>query len=203
MTIPNLPTDSLYKFFTLGSIAIVIISIYFIADYATSIDKSYKDYRFDVAILNHEIENNTNKVEEIVNKIELKCLKSGCNCNVLIKPDYSIEKSVASCLSEKNIASEIYELYNQIRLLQEILELKKIEVNAKEEQLLSEEKTANTAKETLWLFFSIGFLLFILGVSLWYLKLQRYQDIILKSQALEINKSNSVENHKKNKVKKF
>lgn len=163
MTIPNLPTDNLYKFISLCGLFIIIFSFSF---------KIVREYQ-------HEIENAEIRVGKEF--FDFATEHYSLNFDYRKKNLYSQENLSIEDIDkfEKEMEADAKEFLNKIAKLGENLRLKSEMAEA------SVRVTDKLTKLSNYLII-IGFLMMIFGFRLWYIKSQKYQDIIIKLRAENI-----------------
>ena len=186
MNIPNIPSDNLYKFIALASLITLILLVYVSKKTQSELSDEEIKYIGELKITIIKSNKLGNQLKSLVdlrskqhNQLEqlLSELKTGKYQNV------------------KSKNSEIEKLENKISSMSEKIDLDQKELDILEVQ---NETTSGLLKNKRILIgiidnvilYSSGLLLLLmsLGFYLWYVRVQKYQDKILKVQAKEIEK---------------
>lgn len=208
MNIPNIPSDNIYKFIALTSLIILIVAAYFFEISQRELNIKLIELEGDEKILSMESEGIVKKSNELINKckildkewIHLDTLKT-----VLTNEDFQnylnafekfksvkketkgnkifVEETMNVSLNEL-FKSEFLELNELFRAIQINLIRQKVKIDTIME--VSEQREYLKSIYNYVLFPLI--ILVLIGFYLWYQKVQRYQDIILRIQAQQIMK---------------
>ena len=185
MNIPNLPTDNLYKFIALTGFFLMVFSFGY---------KEYRNHQFNIEntkinvaekLLEFKIENKKTLVEHSrkLRDFELNVMESENNNMTKEELNKYIEKFISSYKTEISEA-ELEWYYNDAGELLKISELTNVYVGR--------------TKKLNWILnlsIFIGLISMISGFYLWYIKLQKYQDIILlKKSQISRSKTEEEEN---------
>ena len=169
----NIPTDSLYKFMAISGIILIIVPLVFMYNYYNKLLVETYNNSLEVDILEIEakhLREDVLSLEEGVNDFESRVGIKGnliANENVLIKIEASNLSEITKSIDTKNKELEIKLIKTKNRL----------EINS---------VLRNNTKILLFLgkiFGVLGSILTVAGFSLWYYKIQIYQDKILKENA--------------------
>jgi len=164
MNIPNVPTDSLYKFMSLAGTIIVISAFYIMTTQSIEVEK----FRFKIkmeAVENHLsinlLREKSAEINELINKLKLK------------------KKESKRLLNEIKVLNEQFnELSHQIDI-----GLEKRKINADELVNLSNRGLFTAVLGSF--FILLGIFLSAAGFWAWYIKIQIPLDKLLKNQLLE------------------
>jgi hypothetical protein len=170
MGISKFPTDNLYKFLAIFGLVIFIIS-YFYPIYLVN----------DLKVLATDLKMDEKYLYEKLNK-------------ELYQSKHLLESK--DTLKNKQL---ILELFNE-----NIITIDSLENEANQYEKRVENYNIKSKQVERWLDNAlagklIGLMLMIIGFSLWYFKLQKYQDIIIKNEAMKIkneSEKDKVENAK-------
>lgn len=196
MNIPNIPSDNIYKFIALSSLAIlIIVNLYFF----TETRKIYEDMmdvdidivklEKDISVIEFELDYWMKRMEKELKKFvdaeKLKSIDTSLsNVDQLV---YLIDLTDSMESSQKDKVTPFL-----VKFREDGVKLKKMamEVGLKEDIVkINNEKVFDYYSEIKRLrtmfFILLPILLFFLvyGFGNWYWKVQKYQDIILKNQA--------------------
>lgn len=188
MNIPNLPTDSLYKFISIFGLVLIVFGQYVIISQTTDLNQEKDLYNSEIKILNYDIELSKERSENFISQIQLKCAQSKCSCTVITRTDNSIEikADAKNCDVNQDLVNEIAKVQESIGNENQKVERKRREIEAKE-AIIGRKDDLLQARTSFATFMSTAGLLFsILGFWFWYKNVQRHQDIILKDQADKI-----------------
>lgn len=157
MQIPTLPTDNLYKFIALSGLLIVLVSFFI----PICIMHQVNMQRFDIeADVNVAIEES----RRLENKTNL--LRQSMKDKSITKEEARLKNDEFDKISEKNTM-------NGIRLKSQLNKLK---------------FTIEEIKDLKWLVLigcGLGVVIAWAGFLLWYKRLQKYQDIIIRNEVAE------------------
>jgi hypothetical protein len=183
MTIPNLPTDNLYKFVALTGVILLLVSIFYP-------ELRRQELNEEITILNGEVEKQEferlllkDQTDKLRKKIE--DLDEVCNCGTksVVNDSIIVRPIVTSG------PKEVVELSNQIELLikerNEIvrqISLKAIEINTKDDLIGDKRANLDELNEAANTFGPVSLVIAILGFLFWFERTQKYQDRILKGQ---------------------
>ncbi len=183
MTIPNLPTDNLYKFIALSGVFLLILALI------------YPEYKYSQIIEELEIlEGEFSKIEVESDRIEdkrkalkrkIENLDEKCNCGQksIVNDSIITRKIIIEGPPELiELSDEIQVLVDDYKELQIQQKLKLIEqktkhriISNKSEELAEFRKDENE-------YIGISFLTAVIGFIFWYDRTQKYQDKLLKFQ---------------------
>ena len=197
MTLPKLPTDNLYKFISLFGLTLVVLYTFLNYKSDLELDKDTADLSYEIDLISYEIEKAVKERKDWINNVRELCETKACNCEVKEKTDYSIKVT----FDQKDCDSQA--IVDEITRLQEFIEVDVIKLMSKMDivrakQNLIKKKESNFERQNnklIWLLI-FGIIMTFFGFILWYQKVQRYQDRILKEQVSEFNsdlKSKEVE----------
>ena len=152
MNIPQVPTDSLYKFIAITGLLCVVIGL-------TVPIISTENFQLEASTLSTQIQDDSAQVSNNDVKVAL-LTKEVLNEK---QPDYQNSQSA-------------FDLYAQSKILAN---------QAGADDALFRDLVSNFELQTKMLFLTafLGILIAAIGFILWYLKLQRYQDAILRHEA--------------------
>jgi hypothetical protein len=176
VTVPNIPTDSLYKFLALGGlVGVVLISILIDFQQKDLMEKDDLNVKEQISLTDSLPEFYSQYLSKLVKEIGVKKLHQ-----IALK-----QKSI----SEEKLAS----LQNQIDSLELVVRMYEMKVdNLKNRDsllqsdrrfLASRRKIVNEIISNESKMSDILFFISVIGFFLWYVKIQRYQDIIIRKQA--------------------
>jgi len=195
MNMPSLPTDNLYKFLALGGlVTLVVFPIFYVSQVADR-NRQMVETETEALILEKEVEFLKWETNALIDELaetkkdakmlakESKTSKSSSvgQANDPISPSVdSITKRANQILLEnKGYLDRGYELRRKtLELEKESLKLagKRVEINLLDGRL-------NAIRRLTLIGISVSSVIMILGFSLWYLKLQKYQDQTIARQA--------------------
>jgi len=177
MSLPNIPTDNLYKFMAIAGLVLFISAntLYVIdnnkiADTAQEWLRNGSIYTFEQKTLNTEINSSQKRIKELENTMRTAKPQE----KQTISAEISSEKDLV-----KNNNNKLKEVNKNIISLNNSLNIDRFK------------KEAEEAKLTTLIVDVVGLLSIFFGFSLWYNRLQKYQDIMIKQKAE--SKSNSGE----------
>lgn len=162
MNIPNPPTDNLYKFISISGLLIFLVSFIF-PRYLN------KEYVLLYGEIKGELRSMENEIESLDNSIV-----SDDSIRAQI-PLLLLHPSLPN-LFQKLLSDELYKSKNLRKEMRDLV--KKWETS---EALYSE---IENWRKIGYYGIGCGLILMIIGFALWYLRLQKYQDMILKNEAL-------------------
>lgn len=184
MNFPNLPTDSLYKFLAITGLSIILLASYFFFNAFKNIKQVSLIYNNEIELCSYDETDLENELSFIKGKARKICLQSNCNCfdkqgNMVLLPDVSASKDNILISKRKTIDS----------LLNKYME-KKTALNKKALQLQGKNKLLNNEHinfeiYSIWFlnFILIGLIMTISGFYFWYTRIQKFQDLMLKSES--------------------
>ena len=186
MNIPNIPSDNLYKFVALASLVTLILSTYFLAS-----------LKYEIL---SELTNHNGELKQILSlgKEEID------NWEELIKQQSLLENQLVKIIEEFNkshnqaymdnrsqkiedMEINIKETNSMIHAISIKRERLQIEADTKESLVENKKILLNYVETTRSYSVIILSIFMIFGFLFWYVKVQRYQDKILKYQANSIN----------------
>ncbi len=180
MNIPNLPTDNLYKFIAIFGLILFIFRIYQVENLASEINSQVFQLNESIRILKTEKIYHEKNKNFLDNQIKILCKKLNYECEFTdsfwVFPSY---KNLS--LEEMSIRLEIDKLIKDYRIELQEFDLKTIQINSKSQQfnLLNDEFDGLNNGDFLQIF---GFVVAVMGFTLWYFKIQRFQDEILENK---------------------
>lgn len=179
MNIPNLPTDNLYKFVALAGTIIVIVCFYLPFKLTSDISYEIINLEEQREILEEKLRylvNSSEELQESVSDLEADVEHMDSN------DTESVQEYNSKLLEMMTEQKKIISVTQKIKI-----ERIKLSFNTKRIERRSFESIVTSA---FFIFFEIiGFVMAIYGFKFWYKYVQRYQDLYLKNQANEINKT--------------
>jgi hypothetical protein len=164
MNLPNLPTDSLYKYMAIGGMIFTIFGFYF---YFIKIHES----ALPIADLKKNVEMEAIKMNSLLHQSEI--LKQSIND------------------AGKNTSGKLISIYlaemNQIQEKDTALQLARTEIDRELYLINDLEDQKGFARLIALLSSTFGTLLMIFGFIFWYTKIQIYQDEIIKKRSSKLN----------------
>ncbi len=157
---PNLPTDSLYKFMAIAGLVFIVSGIYFGLNKSHEFEIKMADVSKDSQIINVKVTNLLEQTEELKEKV----VEWEKNRNEKLRETYITE-------------------VKQIRQNRDQLEILRIELNQKLDLVKVTGFELKLARIYMYFGLFIGCLFVILGFTFWYLKVQFYLDKIIKKKA--------------------
>ncbi|WP_405250509.1 hypothetical protein [Dokdonia sp. Asnod3-C12] len=186
MILPKLPTDNLYKFISLFGLTLVVLYTFLNYKSDLELDKETAELSYEIDLINYEIDKANRERKDWINNVGDLCETKACNCKIEEKNDLNIKIN----FDQKECNSQ--DIFLEITRLQEFIDVDVIKlkskmdiVNAKQNLIKRKEgnfKQQNSGLNWLLIF---GIVMSFIGFILWYQKVQRYQDRILKEQASE------------------
>ena len=195
MNMPSLPTDNLYKFLALGGlVTLVVFPIFYVSQVADRnrqmvetetealiLEKEVEFLKWETNALSDELAETKKDAKMLAKESKTSKSSSVGQANDPISPSVdSITKRANQILLEnKGYLDRGYELRRKtLELEKESLKLagKRVEINLLDGRL-------NAIRRLTLIGISVSSVIMILGFSLWYLKLQKYQDQTIARQA--------------------
>lgn len=209
MNIPNIPSDNLYKFISLSSLAVIIIAnIYLYSVRSQILDELFNQRiemeksKTDVKLLRIDVDellfNLEFELRRLIGEEHLELIDTSLSTDERV--EYLFELSDSLDLVQEDERSSLRSKYGK-----EVFKLKKIATqyeNAGKILEINEYKISLDESEikqlyTFYLIVSPIFIIsLVIGFVLWYRRIQRYQDILLKNQA-EQSQSGKIDEDKK------
>lgn len=170
-SIPELPTDSLYKFISIFGLLVFIggyISYFNVAQKALieGTNNSIEQEKLNVILASTQ-----DGVVELKDRIEV------------IKDN--LDKKVITPKEKDSLVEVLQKEVNSIEVKTDEIQLKRIEIDNNRTLVLFYYERAKLAYDIAKISFFIGPSLAIFGFMKWYLNQQRYLDLIIKNQAVE------------------
>ena len=180
---PNLPTDNLYKFLGLSGIVIILTSSYVLLITLIELEEKIIDTKEQQRISVEKNRESSERLEEFGKIAErLAAIKKKK------KLPQNADKSVLQYYSGSDLKKLDEKLHQSFH--QRIIETINTEFNAQRVESLKQR--AEQLKYASIFFNIFGFVLSLVGFTLWYRKVQKPQDMLLQSE-LEKSKSNQGE----------
>lgn len=176
---PNPPTDNLYKFVTFLGVAIVLFSFWIISEAGNKAATANNSYVYAAERLDREIDSVQSQIDDLMSE------STNLESKVSIAedhPDRSNETTAsleAQLNSIKRRLTDATTAYNQLKESRKEVELKREEAK----------NLIDTAESTLNLYTTgviCGAIMALWGVITWYTRHQRYQDEILRANAIAL-----------------
>lgn len=174
MNIPNIPTDNLYKFIALSGIIIVLLSIYIPKVKIAEVTDKIIDAKESKLILVVKVNNLESQVDRFKDKFG---------------PSIKENKENNKELKVENLYGELDEL-NDVLFLLKIERIKQKAITERIEVL--ENRSVEIFRWSIITLFN-GLVMAFFGFWLWYSKVQKLHDLILKSEFIsgKSNKTNA------------
>lgn len=186
MTIPNLPTDNLYKFIALTGIFLFLFAIIYPEYRHQEISNEMTLIDGEISKLDLEKEKIKDKQKELKNQIER--LDKECNCGTKsIVNDSVIIRTVILDGSKEllDLSNSIDQLVEQWKDLNRQLSSKMIDIITREKVLINKQKEINDYQKEAETYIPISLIISFIGFIAWYEKTQSIQDKLLKEQYQE------------------
>lgn len=162
--LPTIPTDNLYKFLAITGLVIVLICLI----YPPMITAKVSGSAAEVAALRQLLESQTRQLDHDLKRIETEILQN--------QTEPVLPLGQAEALDDRVTKARAANVEMQARLL---------DFERKAKTALAEGRALQSQMDlmvnTLWL----GILLMACGFFLWYTKVQRHADTIIRNQALQ------------------
>lgn len=199
----QIPTDSLYKFLALSGMAVFIFSIYYPQKLIDDVQVKYAEYKYKSELLNFEASAHTKKLElhrksleklgEEMDKVHSRQVEilsfldefenkkaSSEDVEVIKKIEDELNESHAKIdIQDKNLAEQ----RASYELISEKIIRNKIELDFVNDQLSLMLKQAKELNRVSFFTMLLGAFTSVLGFYLWYYKIQRYNDTIIKNNS--------------------
>ncbi len=175
MHFPNLPTDNLYKFLALSGVVVVLVSIFYPISRLGELRQKAIELAAEIKIL------------------DLESKRLTVNHSQLEREVAAFEKQLSAAEKEKRPTpgdiDSIEKIHNQLRTRalkletsNDDLQVKLVKVSAKNDQLVQLVRYVEYFVNVMYGGIVIGVLLAWVGFGLWYVRVQRPQDLLLKQQ---------------------
>lgn len=186
MNLPNLPTDNLYKFIALTGVILLVISIFYPEYQRKTLRDEIEVYNGEVRKLNLEKTKSKEKQNELKKRIELLDEKSNCDCKSIVNDSIIVRTKIIEGPKELvELSSEIDRLIEEYSQLNREFDLKSLEVSTKLALINNKENDLLEINEATDFFGPFSFFIAFIGFLLWYEKTQKFQDKVLKEQAVQ------------------
>jgi hypothetical protein len=186
MTIPNLPTDNLYKFIALTGIFLFLFAIIYPEYRRQEISNEMTLIDGEISKLDLEKEKIKDKQKEIKNQIDK--LDKQCNCgSKSIVNDSVIVRTVILDGSKEllDLSSSIDQLVEEWKDLHRQLISKMIDIVTREKVLINKQTEINDYQKEANTYIPVSLIISVVGFMTWYEKTQSIQDKLLKEQYKE------------------
>lgn len=194
MTIPKLPTDNLYKFISLFGLTLIVFYIFFNHKNNLEINQDTNEIGYEIDLISAEIEKGNKERKLWISQVTDLCETKACNCKIKERTDFNISVTFDSknCNTQA-ITDEILSLMNNIKVDVGKLEDKQSVITAKLNLIKKKKEFYANLKSKLTLMLIFGISTTLIGFSLWYFKVQKHQDILIKKQIAEFEKEKTTE----------
>lgn len=186
MTIPNLPTDNLYKFVALTGIFLFLFTTIYPEYKYQEISNEMTLIDGEISKLDFEKTKIKEKQKELKNKVDR--LDQQCNCGTKsIVNDSIIIRTIILDGSKEllELSSSIDQLVEQWSDLNRQLSIKMIDIITRQKILLNKQKEIQKYQDEADIYTPLSFILAFIGFFSWYHKTQSIQDNLLKEQYQE------------------
>ena len=186
MNLPSLPTDNLYKFFSISGIVLFLIFHYYPKYLEKELSKESIQIEGEIDILYTDTLLINNKQKFLEKK--LFTLQKECNCglNFNISKDKVIWEILENSSEKKKLGSLIQSYIEEIDKLNFEHIKKQIEILSKQRKLLENKKEIEEYIKDSKFYLPFSFYLLIFGFVLWFFRTQNLQDKILYNQFKEV-----------------
>jgi len=194
MTVPKLPTDNLYKFIALFGLTLVVFYIFFNQKNNLEINEESNEIGYEIDLISFEIEKGNKERKLWISQVAELCETKACNCKIKERTDFNISISFdgKNCNSQA-ITDEILSLMDNIKIDVGEIENKQNIIIAKLNLIKKKKEFYASLKSKLTLMLIFGISITLIGFILWYVKVQKYQDILIKKQIAEFEKEKTTE----------
>jgi hypothetical protein len=187
MTIPKLPTDNLYKFISLFGLTLIVSYLFLGYNNESELQKETNNLKYEVDLISFEIESVNNERKEYIKNIAELCETEVCDCRIIKKSNYNIQLSFKEKGCDSNgIIDEIIKLQDLIKIDSRKVYSKIDTITAKENLIARKKEIYILQENKIFVFFIVGITMAIIGFLMWYFKVQKYEDLILKKQSEDL-----------------
>jgi len=176
MNIPSLPTDSLYKFLAIAGLTLVVLSPAY-----------YQVFSWDVQLKKLELRGEQNLMAEEADDSEADAARMTAQVDSVVSQVDSLVSQHPTSQEEKarllQHSKELREQNHQLLLKTREKLLKQIRIEAMAESVNLYDKQLSSLKVISIVAFILGLGLFTSGLYLWYTRVQRLQDMVLRKEA--------------------
>lgn len=186
MNLPNLPTDNLYKFIALTGVILLIISIFYPEYQRKTLRDEIEVYNGEVRKLSLEKTKSTEKQKELIKRIAILDEKSNCNFQSIVNDSIIVRTQIIEGPKELiELSKEIDKLIEEYTQLIRDFDLKSLEISTKLALINNKKNDLLEINEVTYFFGPFSLLIALIGFLLWYEKTQKFQDKVLKEQAVQ------------------
>jgi hypothetical protein len=186
MNLPNLPTDNFYKFIALTGVFLFVISIFYPKYQQKILRDEIEIYNGEISKLNLEKTKSTEKQNELKKRIALLDEKSNCNFQSIVNDSIIVKNKVIDGPKELvQLSDEIDKLIDEYSQLNREFDLKAIEISTTRSLINHKENDLSELNKVTNVFAPVSILIALTGFLFWYEKTQKYQDKVLKEQAVQ------------------
>jgi hypothetical protein len=190
MNIPNLPTDNLYKFIALTGVILLVISLTYPEYQKKTLRDEIEVYNGEVRRLKLEKAKSIEKQKELKKRIAILDEKSNCNCHSIVNDSIIVRTKIIEGPKDLiELSSEIDKLIEEYTQLNRDFDLKSLEISTKLALINNKEYDLIEINELIVFFGPFSLFITFIGFLLWYEKTQKFQDKVLKEQAVHYLKS--------------
>ena len=172
MNIPSLPVDSIYKFSAFAGLVIIIFCLYTLNSLVETIHDKTLKVQLDLKRVGVEIkfiQSHQKKINQVVESV-----KEGITSSDIVKKG---KMPVEVTKDEyKKMVRELEQLFHDESIKAAELEVFGEELSRLERRMVSFVEIASGAT-------TFGFALSLVGFIFWYIRIQRYQDQIIRNEA--------------------
>ncbi len=181
MNIPNIPSDNLYKFVALASLVTLILTSYFMKSLQYEIAS-------DLINLEGDLKQNNSLSKELIDDLNEIVTQRILLIDELEGLSKKVQKNQNRVQELNDLEIEINEKELMSRTKSKEIERLRIEADTKGNLINNKEWILNYIETTFSYSVYILSIFMVIGFYLWYIKVQKHQDKIIKYQADSIYK---------------
>lgn len=188
LTLPSLPTDSLYKFLAIVGVVLCLAAAYFPTHNFTEYKKFEVELNTDVERLNMKRYHSEVTLDRIRRTIDIYCALTNTTNNYHVSDTMIvIPRGVSGSPIIDQTLQELSELRNNFLKLKDEVAADDIAIKYRQELQKEYIEVNDMVDKAAEYGFFVGLFMTALGFTLWYYRVQRYQDIIIKHTADSLN----------------
>lgn len=189
MTIPNVPTDNLYKFLALTGIFIWLVAFIYPESKRQELTDEVTQLNGEIYRLDYEmkpLEAKTKELKKQIAKLDKLC---GCGFKSIVTDSMIVRPKIVD--GEKNIVELSREIDTLMKEQDDLIHqtnIKSMDIRVKRELIDNKIANVNELTEASLFLVPFGIILSMVGFFLWYYQTQTYQDSLLRQQYLQLHK---------------
>lgn len=182
ISLPNFPTDNLYKFLAISGIILFLTALFYPEYKTNEINSEIAIFNGEIKKLKIENEKSSNKLDQIKSQIEILDSRAKINGSIVTDTLINRTRILSGDADLVSLSERIDNLIVEWKNINREVDLKSIDINVKSELIDNKRAELKSLNETANKLGPFSMIIITYAFFMWYNKTQKYQDRILSEQ---------------------